>query len=206
MKKTWIFILLLLTTPALFPADNFTFTLYCDYLSLADANYQSEYGGKKFLPEAKITLRVKGNFYLWGSGGFLPAKYTWNEWSNKGIVESDIEAKNTSQKFFFSGGLGYYIGYRDPSEFSVSAEVGFSSAFNTIEITAKMKGSNSVLQGDKTTESGIGLRGNLGITYGLIKNIFAEASLGYMYIWDERDDGAFNAGGLRLALGLGMKF
>lgn len=206
MKKSLIFILLLLLTSVFISAKNFTLTLYCDYLSIADATYEEEYGGKKIFPEAKITFRVKGNFYLWGSAGFLPASYGWEEWSNKGIVNSDIDAKNTSHKFFYAGGLGYYAGYRDPAEFSVSLEVGACATNNTIDITAKQTTTNNVVRSEEITESGIGLRGNLGVTYGLIKNVFAEASVGYMYVWDKRDDENFNAGGLRLAIGLGMKF
>ncbi len=206
MKKSLIFILLLLLTSVFISAENFTLTVYCDYLSVADPTYKEEYGGKKFFPEAKITFRVMGNFYLWGSGGFLPASYNWEEWSNKGIVNSDIDAKNASQKLFYAGGLGYYVGYRDPAEFSASLEVGFCATSNKIKITSTQTTTNSVVSSTETTESGIGLRGNLGITYGLMKNIFAEASVGYMYVWDKRDEEDFNAGGLRLAIGLGLKF
>jgi len=206
MKKSLIFILLLILTSVFISAENFTFTVYGDYLSVADPTYKAEYGGKKLFPEAKITFRVKGNFYLWGSGGFLPASYGWEEWSNKGIVKPDIEAKNTSQKLFYAGGLGYFVGYRDPAEFSVSLEVGFCATNNTIKIKSTQITTNNVVRSEKTTESGIGVRGNLGVTYGLIKNVFAEASLGYMYVWDQRDEENYNAGGLRLAIGLGLKF
>lgn len=206
MKKSLIFILLLLLTSVFISAENFTLTVYCDYLSVADPTYKAEYGGKKFFPEAKITFRVKGNFYLWGSGGFLPASYGWEEWSNKGVVNADIDAKNTSQKLFYAGGLGYYVGYHDPAEFSVSLEVGFCAVNNKIEITAEQTTTNNVVRSEETTESGIGLRGNLGVSYGLVKNVFAEASLGYMYVWDKREEESFNAGGFRLAIGLGLKF
>ena len=50
------------------------------------------------------------------------------------------------------------------------------------------------------------MTGNLGVTYGLMNNIYAEANIGYMYVWDKENDETVNAGGLRLALGIGLKF
>ena len=206
MKKTFIFISLILFTSVFISAKDFIVTVYCDYFFPADTGYKEEYGGKKFFPEVKIAFRIKGNIYLWGSCGLLPARNSWNEWSNKGVVEPDIEVKDTSQKLFFSGGLGYWVGYMAPSEISIKAEVGFCSTTHSIEITENNTTTNETLKREDRTESGTGIRGNLGVTYGLFKNIFAEASIGYSYLWSKVNDERINAGGLRLALGLGMKF
>jgi hypothetical protein len=206
MKKTLVFIALMLITTLFISAKNFRFTVYCDYFSAADTTYKEEYGGRKFFPEAKLSFRVKGHFYLWGSGGFLPASYKWDEWSNKGVVNPDIEGKNASRKFFLSGGLGYWVGYFDKSELALKLELGACSTGTTVKITTDNTASNQNIRSEKNTEWGIGVRGNLGVTYGLLKSVFAEASIGYLYVWNKRDEEYINDGGLRLAIGLGVKF
>jgi hypothetical protein len=206
MKKMLVFIALMLITTLFISAKDFMFTVYCDYFSVADTAYKEEYGGRKFFPEAKLSFRIKGHFYLWGSGGFLPASYKWDEWSNKGVVNPDIAGKNSSQKFFLSGGLGYWVGYIDKSEMALKLELGVCSTGSTIKITTDNTTSNQNIRSEKSTDWGIGVRGNLGVTYGLLKNIFAEASIGYLYIWTKRDEEYINDGGLRLAIGLGVKF
>ncbi len=206
MKKTFVFILLILLTSVFVFAENFMVTLYCDFLSVADTGYKEEYGGRKFFPEVQIAFRIKGNIYLWGSCGFLPARDSWNEWSNKGVVESDVEVKNTSKKIFFSGGLGYYVGYIAKNDIAIKAELGFCSTIHSIEIAANQTTTNELLRSEESKDSGIGIKGNLGVTYGILKNVFAEASIGYLYVWSKVNDEIINAGGFRLAIGLGMKF
>jgi hypothetical protein len=205
MKKTFVFILLILSTSLLVSAKDFMVTLYCDFLSVADEDYKEEYGGRKFFPEIKIAFRLKGNIFLWGSCGYLPVGDRWYEWSNKGVVESDVEVKNRSKKLFFSGGLGYYVGYVAKSDIAVKAELGFCTTTHSIKLTANQTTTNEVLRSEESKDSGIGIRGNLGVTYGIFKNIFAEASVGYLYVWSKVNDETINAGGLRLAIGLGLK-
>ena len=48
--------------------------------------------------------------------------------------------------------------------------------------------------------------GSLGFTYGLVKNIYSEFSISYLYATDKRDDERYNLGGLKLALGIGITF
>jgi hypothetical protein len=206
MKKTFIFVLLILVTSVFISAKDFIVTVYCDYFFVADAGYKEEYGGKKFFPEVKIAFRTIGNIYIWGSFGYLPARYGWNEWTNKGVVESDIEVENTSHKLFLSGGLGYWVGYMAQNELSIKVEVGFCSTTNSIKVIANNLNTNETLRTEESRKLGTGIRGNLGFTYGLLKNIFAEASIGYSYLWSTVNNERINAGGLRLALGLGMKF
>ncbi|MCP5108866.1 MAG: hypothetical protein GY950_36115 [bacterium] len=206
MKKTLIFVSLILMTSVFISAEKFMFTIYSDYLTLADTAYKDEYGGKKFLPEAKLSFKVKGNFYLWGSVGFLPASYKWNEWSNKGFVDPDIDSKNSSQKMFFSGGLGFYAGYIAKNDMAVKLELGACATSHTVKITSDNTTTNQSLRSEKTTETGIGITANLGVTYGIFENVFTEASIGYMYVWENKKDEIINGGGLRLALGLGLKF
>lgn len=206
MKKTLILVALILVTSVVASARDLTVTLYGDYFSVADTNYTNTYGGKKFFPEVKIAYRLKGNFYLWGSCGYLPANYKWDKWSNKGVVEADLKMKNASRKLFFSPGLGYWIGYIDRGQIAIKTELGACITYNATKITEDNIITQKATVTDRNKEWGLGLRGNFGISYGLTKNIFTEASIGYMYVWAKNDDEIINAGGFRLAMGLGLKF
>lgn len=207
MKKASILVALILATSVVVSAKDFTVTLYGDYLSVADSNYTDTYGGKKFFPELKITYRYKGNLYLWGSCGYLPANLKWDKWSNKGEVDADLKMKNASSKLFFSTGLGYWIGYIDRGQLAIRAEVGACGTYNYIKITEETISTSIVRVTDRDKQWGIGLRGTFGISYGLTRNIFTEANVGYMYVWAKNDDGDWiNAGGFRLAMGMGLKF
>lgn len=206
MKKTVILILLILLTSVFISAENFRFTLYGNYFAVADASYKKEYGAKKYFPEVKLSLRIKGNIYLWGSFGYLPASYTWDDWSNKGVVDPDVIVKNSSDKMFFAGGLGYWVGYFEPHDFAVKFELGACGTYNLTKMAATKVDTEEVLRTDKSSEIGYGITGNLGFTYGLLKNVYSELSLGYMYVWDQRTTKILNAGGFRLSIGLGVKF
>jgi len=206
MKKTLIFVALILVASVFASAKDFTVTLYGDYFSVADTSYKDTYGGKKFFPEVKLAYRFKGNFYLWGSCGFLPANFKWDKWSNKGVAEADLKMKNASRKLFFSAGLGYWIGYIDRGQLAIKTELGACSTYNSTEITQDNIITKNVTVTGRNNEWGLGLRGNFAITYGLFKNIFTEASIGYMYAWAKKDGDIINAGGFRLAIGLGLKF
>lgn len=206
MKKTSILVALILVTSVVASAKDFTVTLYGDYLSVADSNYTDIYGGKKFFPEVKVTYRFKGNFYLWGSCGYLPANLKWDKWSNKGVVDADLRMKNASNKIFFSPGIGYWIGYIDRGQLAIRAELGICSTYNYTKITQKTISTQKVIVTNRDKQWGIGLRGNFGISYGLTKKIFTEANVGYMYSWAKYDGDYINAGGFRLAMGMGLKF
>jgi hypothetical protein len=200
MKKTWFFVALILVTSVVISAKDFTLTLYGDYLSIADSNYKSIYGGNKFLPEVKLTFRYKGNFYLFGSWGYLPAKYKWDKWSNKGQVDADL-------KIFFSTGIGYWIGYIDRGQLAIKVEMGPCVTYNNTKITETAVSTQNVTVTEQDKQWGVGLRGAFGISYGLTRNIFTEANVGYMYVWAKNTDGDYiNAGGFRLAMGMGLKF
>lgn len=205
MKKASFLVALLLVTSAVALAKDFTVTLYSDYLSVADSNYTDTYGGKKIFPEFKITYRYKGNFYLWGSCGYLPATLKWDKWSNKNVVEADLKMKDASRKIFFSTGLGYWIGYIDRGQLAIRGELGLCSTYNNTKITQKTISTQNVIVTEQNTQWGIGLRGTFGVTYGLTKNIYTEANIGYMYVWAKYDGDYINTGGFRLAMGMGLK-
>jgi hypothetical protein len=136
----------------------------------------------------------------------LPANFKWDKWSNKGVVDADLKMKNASSKLFFSTGLGYWIGYIDRGQLAIKAELGACGTYNSTKITQDNLITQKVTVTARDKQWGIGVRGNFGISYGLTKNIFSEASVGYMYVWAKYDNGYINAGGFRLAMGLGMKF
>jgi hypothetical protein len=206
IKKTLIFILLAFLISWVVSAETFTLVVSGSYLSTDDDAYTTKYGGKKYYPEGKLTLRFSGNLYLWGSFGYLSSKYTWEEWSNKGVILADVDGKSVSDKLTFAGGIGYYVGYLRPGDFSIKLEAGVCSISDKSVDTTSMKASGQTVSTTDDKKTGFGFRGNLGVTYGLMKNIFAEISLGYMYAPDKIDDVRVNLGGLRASLGIGLKF
>jgi len=185
-------------------AERLTFIVSGNYISIEDSTFEDAYGKNKYFPEGKLSFRFSGNFYLWGSFGYLSSKKTWKEWSNKGIPNADMDSISTTDKTIWSGGLGYYVGYLAPYNFSLKLELGVCSIKDSIEEKKTFIATDEVYSSEKGKKSAVGFRGNFGITYGLFKNIFAEASIGYMVAKDTFDDESINLGGLRLSLGLGI--
>lgn len=205
-KKMLIFVLIIFLFSIIVSAQSIMITVEGNYYSPGDSGFKKIYGKSKYFPEGKIALRLFGNVYIWGSCGFFSTSYNWPEWSNKGVIESDIEGENVFDKLIISGGVGYYLGFIRPNDFAIKLEVGACSITNSIDATKTMRDSGEIVSFSEREESGIGLRGNLGVSYGLLKNIFAEASVGYLYVTDKVDDKRINLGGLRLSLGLGVAF
>jgi len=206
-KKILIFCLATLLFSLFLSADNnFVFIIGGNYYTAADSNFKDMFGKKKYFPEGKLAVRLTGNLYIWGSCGYFSTTYRWNAWSNKGVLESDIEGKRTLDKLIISGGLGYYAGFLRKNDISVRLELGACRITNTIETTKNNIVTGEITNIEEEDEEGIGIRGNIGVTYGLYKTIFAEASLGYMYAQDTIDDEKINLGGFKLSLGLGIAF
>lgn len=189
---------------------NFMITISGNYLSNADSDYKERYGKRDFFPEGKISIRLKGNLYLWGSYGFLSSSYNWEEWSYKGSAEADLEGESILDKQVISGGIGYYIGYIEKNEMAIKVEAGICRITHNIAATLNQIATNTITSSDETKESGIGFRGNLGVTYGLYKNLFSEVSIGYLYATDKVKIGDENEriylGGFRASVGLGLTF
>jgi len=183
-----------------------TFTVYGNYFSIADAAYKAKYKSSAFFPEAKATLSFSGNFYLWASYGLFSANYQWTEWSNKGVIEADVAGESIIDKRIVSGGLGFFIGYLEKSQFGVRFELGACNIVNDIEDTKLMIGSNAFVSRELDKQSGTGFRINLGVTYGLTKNLFSEIAIGYLLANDKIDGNRINLGGFRTSVGLGFRF
>jgi hypothetical protein len=190
--------------------NNFMITISGNYISNADSDFKERYGKRDFFPEGKISIRLKGNLYLWGSLGFFSSDYNWEEWSYKGSAEPDLEGENILDKLVISGGIGYYIGYIEKNEMSIKVEAGICRITHDIVSTLNQIDTNTITSSEETKESGIGIRGNLGVTYGLYKNLFSEVSIGYLYATDKIKVGDENQriylGGLRASVGLGLTF
>lgn len=206
MKKILSILILLTVLPVLSAAETFTFILGGNYMDVEDTDFGSRYGEQKYFPEGKLSFRLTGNLYFWTSFGYFSTSYTWDQWSNKGIPIADLEGKSVTKKSIFAGGLGYYIGYLTPGQFSVKLELGVCSVRDAIEDTATLLATNQVVELEEDKKSAVGFRGNFGVTYGLFSRIFAEASLGYIYAADKIDDERMNLGGLRASIGLGIRF
>lgn len=206
MKKILILVLVIFTFSVLAAGESIMITVHGNYFIAADDNFAQSYGEKKYFPEGKIALKLSGNFYLWGSYGLLSTGKSWDKWSHKNVESADLDARDNLDKTIISGGLGYYMGYIEKNELAIKIELGACKITNNQDYTDTEKSSGSVVNREESQVSGLGARGNLGITYGIFKNIFAEISFGYLLALDKVDEQNIKLGGFRAALGLGLRF
>jgi hypothetical protein len=206
MKRALIVVLILMLFPVFISAQTFIFSISGNRLATADSTYKTRYGKAAYFPEGKLAVRIGGNIYLWGSCGFLTSNYRWQGWSNKGEIVPDIQGESVLDKLIISGGLGFYAGFFRPGDFAVKFEAGVCRITDTIDTTiTKIVGGEQVsFAGEK--QAGTGFRGNIGVTYGLYKHLFAEVSVGYLHATDTKDNTKIKLGGFRLAVGLGIAF
>lgn len=206
MKRKLILILIVFLSSVFTSAQNVILSVSGNRISIADSEDEALYGGARYFPEGKIALRLKGNFYLWGSLGFFSTRYDWQEWSNKGVVAADVQGENILDKLIISGGLGYYMGFLRKNDISIKLEVGVCRITNSIELSKNMIRTSETISVEEQKEAGIGIRGNLGVTYGLYKNFFVEVTGGYLFATDKVDDKRVKLGGFQLTMGLGLAF
>jgi hypothetical protein len=189
----------------------FTFTLKGDYMSIADPDYGDLYGKKKYFPEGEIEVRLTGNLYLWGSYSLVSGKGGWDEWSNKSLIDPDVRWNITSSRHQFAAGAGYFIGLHDPGQFVIRLQLGLCF-INQIEDSEKILApTGAQLETNRSIAKKIGGIGELGLNYVLWKNIFAEVSIAYIYATKQSEDENGDTvtdeiGGLRIGLGLGVRF
>ncbi len=184
----------------------FIFTLQTNYLNVANNAFTSQTGKKKIYAEGKAAVTIYQNLYLWGSYGAFPIHDTLTQWSSKAAFDADISIARVLEKRVISGGIGFFIGYLEPQELSVKTEIGVCSITNVIDWTFTNIVTDTIVKSDEAKQAGVGLRGNLGVTYGLFKNLFAEISIGYMYSADTINGVKSKLGGLHYGLGLGIRF
>jgi hypothetical protein len=206
MKRKLILILVIFLSSVFISAQNVILSVSGNRISIADSEDESLYGGTRYFPEGKIALRLKGNIYLWGSLGFFSSQYDWEEWSNKGVVAADVQGENVLDKLIISGGLGYYVGFLRKNDISIRFEVGACRITNSIELSKSMIQTNETVSVEAQKEAGLGIRGNLGVTYGIYKNLFAEVTGGYLFATDKVEDKRVKLGGFQLTMGLGIAF
>lgn len=206
MKKTLLVMMVITLVTTGVAAKRFMFSVDGSYMALVDKNFKDLYGGKKYYPEAKLSFKLTGNLYFWGSFGFSSSSYTWKEWSNKGVPVADLDGKSVANRFMYSGGLGFYVGYVEPGNFAVKLELGACNINNRYKDTTTRIIDQHITKEVTKKENGIGYRGNFGVTYGLLKNIYSEISIGYLYATDRVDDQLIKLGGFRLSAGLGITF
>ena len=206
MKKSLCLVLLvfLISGSVFASGKKIIFNVYGDCLSLAQNNFTGQDSQYRVFFEVKAAVAVSGNFYLWASHGYFPIHDDWTGWDSKDSFEKDISVERTLAKRIMAGGLGYFAGYFEKDQFALRAEVGVCSIANDIDQTTSSLGTSKLLLSETAKQAGIGVRGNLAVTYGLYKNIFAELAGGYMYATDTIDDVRTNLGGWHLQLGFGI--
>ncbi len=206
MKRELILILVIFLSSVFISAQSVILSVSGNRISIADIEDETLYGGTRYFPEGKIALRLKGNVYLWGSLGFFSSQYDWEEWSNKGVVAADVQGENVLDKLIISGGLGYYVGFLRKNDISIRFEVGACRITNSIELSKSMIRTNETVSVEEQKEAGLGIRGNLGVTYGIYKNFFAEVTGGYLFATDKVEDKRVKLGGFQVTMGLGIAF
>lgn len=183
MKRAILILLITITMTAVVSAQTFTLSLHVNSFTAKNDDFKILYGKGKLLPEAKLSLKLKGNFYLWGSFGLLPLD------GYNPILEADI----TSSTTFISGGISYRMGYIAEKEMALKLEVGLCYIKFKEELPEKIY-----------EASGTGIQGSLGITYGFWKNFFGEISIGYNYAPADIDTMPIRLGGLKISAGIGF--
>jgi hypothetical protein len=183
----------------------FIFNIYGNYLSLPANDFTNQDSQQKVFLEAKAAVEVSGNIYVWASHGYFPLHDGWDGWSSKNSFSADLRSERTLAKRIIAGGAGIFMGYFAKSQLAVRTEIGICSVRNVIDSTTSDIGTNALIRSEESSQSGIGVRGNLSFTYGFYKNIFAELSGGYTYAADKIDGVLTNLGGFHLALGLGIQ-
>jgi len=186
-------------------SGKFLLNLYGNCLNLPANSLTGQESQYKVFFEAKAAVAISGNFYLWASHGYFPLSDSWTGWESKNSFVKDISVERTLGKRIIAGGGGIFIGYFEPSQFGLRAEVGLCSIVNDITKQVNAIDTAKFIRSEEARQSGIGVRANLAVTYGLYKSIFAEVSGGYMYAADTVDGVRTSLGGFHLAAGLGIQ-
>ncbi|MCK4836957.1 MAG: hypothetical protein KAT17_09975 [Candidatus Aminicenantes bacterium] len=183
-----------------------TLTIKGDYMSITDPIFEDQYNSEKYAPEGEIQVRISGNLYLWGSYALVTARREWFEWSSKALVNPDFQWENTLKKHHYSLGAGYFIGLSEPGEFCINFQLGISFITNN-DLSEKYQiSSQTISDSISEKETDIGVTGELGISYCFWRNLFAEISIGYLYATEIIEENREEIGGLRIGLGLGIRF
>lgn len=209
MKRALLLIFLVLFLAATVSAKTFMISVNGNYFSIADPVYEELYGSEKYYPEGKISLKITGNLFVWGSYGFLSASKNWEAWSHKGVVNADLNVEKITDKTIMAAGIGFFIGYIEEYQFAIKIEAGICHISNEVVTDTSFNTNSDQFASESLTESGIGIKGNLGITYGFFKNFFAELNIGYLYATEAaaiEDNESIKLGGLKVALGIGIRF
>jgi hypothetical protein len=206
MKKLMVLVLATFLFAATAPAARGKLILnaYGTCLDLPANSFTAQQSQYKVFAEGKASYLVWRNLYVWASYGYFPLRDGWSGWSSKAVFAQDLDYARTLGKRMASGGVGYLVGFLEPAQFAVRGEVGVSSVANAIVTDVSRIASGQPLRSDEARQSGIGLRLNLSVDYGLYKNVFAEISGGYTWAGDTIDTVSSKLGGLHLALGLGI--
>jgi len=184
MKKilTILFILIVSAGWAV-AGENFQVRFIGNYLAPADSGYKDIYGKSMFYPEFKAGYSFSSNFYIWAGYGFL------DRTGETPILK--LEAK--SKQNFLSLGLGYSGVLSDALGYF--AELGLANASYKEEA-----------MGVEESGSVLGFRADAGLTYAVSGPVFACLEVGYISTSKNVNAVTIKPGGLKLGLGLGLKF
>jgi len=183
-------------------------TLRSNYFSFSDDEYADLYGSDKWVPEIKLSLRLLGNMYLWGSAGWARGEASWPGWSDKSQAVADIEWFSKTTKTIYGVGIGYYAGLITPGEFLLRLEGGLCILSFKDSGTQTFLTNGELLSSYETSESEIGFSIDMGVAYTWKRGVFAEISLAFVSARGpaEEEDETVNWGGFRAGVGVGYRF
>lgn len=163
--------------------EKFMITFSGNLLLSSDLDFKDIYGKGNFFPEIKVSYKVYKGLFLWSGFGFL---------STTGTIPV-LEEEASSKQNFFSLGAGY--SNKIMNELAFKAEVGlFLASYEEEAMEIEENG------------SAIGFRIEGALLYPVIKNLFVEATLGYMFGTDEINDLSIKLGGLKAGFGFTVTF
>ena len=112
MKKLIPFVLLVvLLAGTSLAQEKFSLVVSGSALWPSDGNFKTIYGKTVFTPEVKLTFALSGEFFLYGSYGFLSA-------SGQSLV---FQSNAQSTQHFFSAGAGYGSSLGENLGFQIAA-------------------------------------------------------------------------------------
>lgn len=163
--------------------EKFKVSLAGNLIISSDPDFEEIYGKWNFCPEIKLSFKMYKAIFLWAGYSFL---------SDTGTVPV-LEEEAKSKQSFISFGAGYYG--KVVNNLAYKAEVGlFYASYEEEAMEIKENG------------SAIGFRVEGALLYPVIKNLFVEATLGYMFGTDEINDLSIKLGGLKAGFGFTVTF
>lgn len=181
MKKTIIFITVLLVMSSISFAEKFIVSISANSLIPADSYFKDTYKNSILYPKLRAGVKAFRDFYIWGSYGFF---------SVEGKTPNlQLDAKSTQN--FISFGVGYL--------FSMSKAISLDAAIGGSYINYTEEAMGLEVSGSK-----LGFCVEGGISYNIGKHFFTRLSVDYLAASDTVEGVDIKLGGFTAGIGIGF--